>query len=155
NCYLLIAVYELPPMPTLFSKIIAGEIPCHRLYEDDHVLAFLDIGPVSHGHCLVIPKEPAAELGDLSDDAAAALGRVLPRLVRAVKQATGCEGLNVLQNNGSAAGQEVMHVHFHLIPRYGKQAEATQKSFATTWPAGKLSPADAADLIQKITAAVI
>ena len=92
-------------MSTIFSKIIAGEIPCYRLYEDEHVLAFLDVGPVARGHCLVIPKQPAVELDHLSDDAAAALGRVLPRMVRALKAATGCDGVNLLQNNGAAAGQ--------------------------------------------------
>jgi len=102
---------------TIFSKIIAGDIPCHKVYEDDHVLAFLDIGPLSRGHTLVIPKETKANLHELSDDAAAAIGRILPRLCRAVKEATGCEGYNVLQNNGRIAHQEVMHVHFHIIPK--------------------------------------
>jgi len=141
-------------MSTVFSKILAGEIPCHRLYEDDHVLAFLDVGPVARGHCLVIPKEPAVELDGLSDDAAAAVGRVLPRLVRAVKAATGCDGVNVLQNNGSAAGQAVMHVHFHLIPRYPVSRATASKAFRVIWNAGTLTDDDAADLKQKITAAL-
>ena len=140
------------PAPTVFARILAGEIPCHRLYEDDHVLAFLDVGPVSRGHCLLIPKEPAVELDALSPDSAAALGRVLPQLVRAVKQATGCAGLNILQNNGPAAGQVVMHVHFHLIPRYADPAPSPD--FAVTWPAGQLTPADATDLVTRITTAL-
>ena len=74
---------------TIFSRILRGEIPCARVYEDEHVLAFLDIGPLSRGHTLVIPKEPAATLDQLSDEAAAAIGRVLPRLCRAVMAATG------------------------------------------------------------------
>ena len=102
---------------TIFSKIIRGEIPSHKVYEDEHVFAFLDIGPLSHGHTLVIPKEPAVTLDALSDDAAAALGRVLPRICRAVKKATGCEAYNVLQNNGPLAHQAVFHVHFHIIPK--------------------------------------
>src|SRR4051812_16908337 len=102
---------------TIFAKIIRGEIPCHKVYEDDHVLAFLDVGPLSTGHTLVIPKEPAATLDALSDDSAAALGRVLPRLCRAVKSAVGCDDYNVLQNNGAAAHQAVFHVHFHIIPK--------------------------------------
>ena len=69
---------------TIFAKIIAGEIPCHRVYEDESVLAFLDIGPLSDGHLLVIPKEAKAHLHELSDESAAAIGRVLPRLARAV-----------------------------------------------------------------------
>ena len=138
-------------MSTIFSKIIAGEIPCYRLYEDEHVLAFLDVGPVARGHCLVIPKEPAVELDQLSDDAGAALGRVLPRMVRALKAVTGCDGVNLLQNNGAAAGQEVMHVHFHLIPRYRSQPQAAQ-GFRVNWAAGTLGADDAAELTSKISA---
>jgi len=102
---------------TIFGKIIRGEIPCHRVYEDDHVLAFMDISPLSRGHVLVIPKEPAETLDKLSDDASAAIGRVLPRLCRAVMAATGTSAFNVLQNNGTRAHQAVHHVHFHIIPK--------------------------------------
>jgi len=102
---------------TVFAKILRGEIPCHRVYEDAAVLAFLDVNPLSRGHTLVIPKEPAATLDQLSDDAAAAIGRVLPRIARAVLAATGARAYNVLQNNGAVAHQAVLHVHFHIIPR--------------------------------------
>ena len=88
------------------------------MYEDEHVLAFLDIGPLSRGHTLVIPKEAVETLDQLSDEAsAAAIGRVLPRLCRAVMAATGCRDYNVLQNNGARAHQAVDHVHFHIIPK--------------------------------------
>jgi histidine triad (HIT) family protein len=103
---------------TVFSKILRGELPCHRVYEDDHVLAFLDINPISRGHTLVIPKEPAETIDKLSDDAAAAIGRVLPRLARAVLAASGASAFNILQNNGSLAHQAVHHVHFHIIPKH-------------------------------------
>lgn len=103
---------------TIFGKIIRGELPCHRVYEDEHVLAFLDIAPLSRGHTLVIPKEPAATVDALSDEASAAIGRVLPRLCRAVLAATGATAYNILQNNGAAAHQAVFHVHFHIIPKY-------------------------------------
>lgn len=103
---------------TIFSKIIRGEVPSHRVWEDEHVFAFLDIGPLSRGHVLVIPKEARAHLHELSDASAAAIGRVLPRICRAVLAATGATAYNVLQNNGALAHQEVMHVHFHVIPRY-------------------------------------
>ena len=103
---------------TIFSKILRGEIPCHRVYEDNHVLAFLDINPIARGHTLVIPKEPAATLDQLSDDAAAAIGRVLPRIARAVLAATGAQHFNLLQNNGAPAHQAVFHVHFHIIPKH-------------------------------------
>ncbi|MBP9947594.1 MAG: HIT family protein [Vicinamibacteria bacterium] len=106
---------------SIFGKIIAGEIPCHRVYEDGHVLAFLDVSPLSPGHTLVIPKEAVATLAQLSDDSAAAIGRVLPRIARAVLAATGATDFNVLQNNGASAHQAVFHVHFHIIPKVAGQ----------------------------------
>jgi histidine triad (HIT) family protein len=102
---------------TIFSKIIRGEVPCHKIYEDAHVLAFLDIQPLSPGHTLLIPKEEVATVDLLSDDAAAAVGRVLPRISRAVLRATGAREFNILQNNGAGAHQAVFHVHFHIIPK--------------------------------------
>ncbi len=130
---------------TIFSKILRGEIPCHKVYEDEHVLAFLDIGPLSPGHTVVIPKEPAVTLDELSDDAAAALGRVLPRLCRAVKKATGCEAYNILQNNGSLAHQAVFHVHFHIIPK-----PDGARGLGVDWPAEKLDPTVAPSLAKAI-----
>jgi histidine triad (HIT) family protein len=102
---------------TIFTKILAGQIPCHKVYEDENVLAFLDINPLSTGHTLVIPKEPAETMDRLSDESAAALGRVLPRICRAVIAVTGVRQYNVLENNGSAAHQAIAHVHFHIIPK--------------------------------------
>src|SRR5262245_48603755 len=96
------ALLQYPSMsdhqPTIFDKILSGDIPCWKVYEDEHVLAFLDIGPLSDGHTLVIPKESAVQLHQLSDESAAAIGRVLPRLCRAVMQATGATAYNILQN---------------------------------------------------------
>ena len=103
---------------TIFSKIIRGEIPCYKVYEDDHVFAFLDIAPLSRGHVLVIPKEAVAMLHDLSENSAMAIGRALPKLCRAVMKATGVRAYNILQNNGTLAHQAVMYVHFHVIPKY-------------------------------------
>jgi histidine triad (HIT) family protein len=134
--------------PTVFDKILAGEIPCHRLYEDEHVLAFLDVGPLADGHALLIPKERKAFLHELSDESAAALGRVLPRLCRAVCEATGARAYNVLQNNGSEAHQVVMHVHFHIIPRQGS------RGLGIGWHAGNLDAARAQELERKIRAAL-
>jgi histidine triad (HIT) family protein len=130
---------------TIFGKIIRGEIPCHRVYEDDQVLAFLDVNPISRGHTLVIPKEPAETLDALSDDAAAAIGRVLPRLSRAVLAATGAPAFNVLQNNKPLAHQAVFHVHFHIIPKY---EDGT--GLGIDWDAKKIE--GAADLAKAITA---
>jgi len=136
---------------TVFRKILSGEVPCHKVYEDDHVLAFLDINPLSRGHTLVIPKEPAVTLGELSDDAAAAIGRVLPRLCRAVQEVAGRPAYNVLQNNGEEAHQAVMHVHFHIIPRSPHAAEGGPDGpgLDIGWPMGRL-PDDAADLAERI-----
>ncbi|RMH18097.1 MAG: HIT family protein [Acidobacteria bacterium] len=131
---------------TIFDRILDGEIPCHRVYEDDHVLAFLDIAPLSRGHTLLIPKERKAHLHQLSDDSAAALGRVLPRLCRAVLQATGASAYNVLQNNGAAAHQAVMHVHFHVIPKLG------DRGLGIGWRPGRLAPEEAEELVAAIRA---
>ena len=128
-------------MSTIFSRIIRGEIPCHKVYEDAHVLAFLDIGPLSRGHTLVIPKEEKAQLDQLSDESAAAIGRVLPRLCRAIMRATGANAYNVLQNNGAPAHQAVFHVHFHIIPRYtadGSPSGSSGRGLDFAWPSGKL-----------------
>ena len=137
-----------PQTTTIFDKIIDGEIPCHRVYEDDHVLAFLDIGPLSDGHTLVIPKQRVTHLHELSDDAAAALGRALPRLCRAVMEATGASAYNILQNNGRAAHQEVMHVHFHIIPRY------VDAGLGITWKAGSLDDTRAGTLVSAMQQAL-
>ena len=133
---------------TVFDKIIAGEIPCHRVYEDEHVLAFLDVGPLSRGHVLVIPKERAPSLHQLSDDSAAAIGRVLPRLCRAVLKATGAKAYNILQNNGTDAHQVVMHVHFHIIPKIG------ETGLGIGWRPTSLPGADAEALLAAIHAAL-
>ncbi len=134
----------IPMADTIFSKVLAGEIPCHRVYEDDQVLAFLDINPLSHGHTLVIPKEPAETLDQLSDDSAAAIGKALPRISRAVLKATGATSFNILQNNGAAAHQAVFHVHFHIIPRHG------DKGLGIGWTPGTLQ--DGPALAQAIQA---
>lgn len=131
-------------MPSIFTRIIAGEIPCHRVYEDEHVIAFLDIGPLSRGHVLVVPKEERERLHELSEESAAALGSALRRVAAAVVRATGCADYNVLQNNGAAAHQAVMHVHFHVIPRHGDGT-----GLGIRWDARTL-PGDAAELAQSI-----
>jgi histidine triad (HIT) family protein len=132
---------------TIFGKIIGGQIPCHKVYEDEQVLAFLDINPLTRGHTLVIPKEPAATLDQLSDESAAALGRVLPRICRAVIAATGVKEYNVLENNGPGAHQAVFHVHFHIIPK----PNATE-GLGLRWPARSLDPKEAAELVKSISA---
>jgi histidine triad (HIT) family protein len=132
---------------TIFDKILAGDIPCHRVYEDDRVLAFLDIAPLSPGHTLVIPKEAKARLHELSDESAQAIGRVLPRICRAVLAATGATDYNILQNNGTAAHQAIMHVHFHVIPKFD------HAGLGIGWKAGKLQD-DPSDLLAAMHASL-
>lgn len=134
---------------TVFGKILRGEIPCHKVYEDERVFAFLDVGPLSEGHTLVIPKEPAETLDALSDESAAAIGRVLPRLCRAVVAATGCAAYNVLQNNGPQAHQAVFHVHFHIIPK-----PDSEQGLGVEWPARRINQTTAPVLAEKIRAAL-
>ncbi len=134
---------------TIFTKIIRGEIPCHRVYEDEQVLAFLDIGPLSEGHTLVIPKRAAATLDRMSDESSAAVGRVLPRIARAVLAATGATAFNVLQNNGAEAHQAVFHVHFHIIPRF---PDREASGLGIRWPAGEIDPDAASALAGRIRA---
>ncbi len=134
---------------TIFGKIIAGQIPCHKVYEDDRVLAFLDINPLTRGHTLVIPKEAAPTLDKLSDESAAALGRALPRICRAVMAATGVSEYNVLENNGPGAHQAVFHVHFHVIPK-----PSAAEGLGIRWPARGLDPKEAAELVKLMTEAL-
>ena len=105
---------------TIFQKIIDGEVPADKVYETDQVLAFLDIKPVHKGHTLVIPKTPVQDIFSLSDEDAGHLMRAIVVVANAVKQATDAPGVNVISNNGGAAGQEVFHLHFHIIPRFEK-----------------------------------
>jgi histidine triad (HIT) family protein len=114
----------------IFCKIVAGQIPCTELLCDQAVLCFLDIGPLAEGHALLIPKAHYETLDQMPADVAAAVLKHLPALAAAVRKATGCDGLNVLQNNGRVAHQFVPHVHFHLIPR------KSGDEFHFNWPAG-------------------
>lgn len=136
-------------MPTIFTRIMSGEIPCHRIYADQHVFAFLDIAPLSHGHALVVPREERAMLHELGDESAAALGRALPRVARAIMAATGATHYNILQNNGALAHQAVPHVHFHVIPRF-----ADGSGLGIRWDARALGAADGAALAARIADAL-
>lgn len=102
----------------LFKKIISGEIPCEKVYEDDHTFAFLDIHPVNPGHTLVIPKKWSAGFLDADKDTICALIPAIQKVAQAIKVATGADGINIIQNEGADAGQKVFHLHFHVIPRF-------------------------------------
>ena len=137
-------------MSTIFRKILAGDIPSHFVYEDEHVFAFLDIHPLSPGHTLVIPREEVATLDKLSDESGAAIGRALPRIARAVLKATGASEFNILQNNGTRAHQEVMHVHFHIIPKM-----EDGRGLGVGWPVvGPLEATEGEALARQIQAAL-
>jgi histidine triad (HIT) family protein len=106
----------------IFCKIAGGEIPSARVLEGDEAVAFLDINPVNPGHILLVPRAHFATLCELPDDLAAAAASHLPRLCRAVQSATGSAGLNIIVNQGRAAGQTIDHVHWHIIPRFPADA---------------------------------
>ena len=102
----------------IFCAIAAGEIPSFKVYEDDIVLAYLDINPFSKGHTLVIPKAHSTGLLDTDDAVLAAVVARVKKVAAHLRAALPCDGFNILQNNGEAAGQTVRHLHFHIIPRY-------------------------------------
>ena len=135
-------------MATVFDKILDGEIPAYTVYEDEHVYSFLDVNPIAPGHTLVIPRERKAFLHELSDDACAAIGRVLPRIARAVLAATGAEHYNVLQNNGALAHQAVLHVHFHVIPKRG------DRGLGIGWKPTALDSDEATQLVARMQASL-
>ncbi|HFI0237139.1 TPA: HIT family protein [Streptococcus suis] len=105
----------------IFCKIVAGEIPASKVYEDDHVLAFLDITQVTKGHTLVIPKKHYRNVLDMDAEAAGQIFSVVPALARQLKEKLGANGLNIVNNNEEAAGQTVFHTHIHLLPRFDKK----------------------------------
>lgn len=133
---------------TVFERILSGELSCHRLHEDEATFAFLDNGPVSRGHALLIPRTPAPTLAELTTEDGAALGAVIPRLSRALQAATGCGGMNLQLNSGELAGQEVPHLHFHFIPRYENEPGAGRVLRA--WQSGELNHEDAAQLAAQV-----
>ncbi len=102
----------------VFCKIIHGQIPSTRILETAEAVAILDINPVIHGHTLVVSKAHHAHLSELPETVAAHMGSLLPQLCRAIQAATGSDGLNVIVNNGPAAGQTIDHCHWHIIPRF-------------------------------------
>lgn len=111
----------------IFCKIVQGEIPCAKVYEDEHVLSFLDINPINPGHTLVIPKKHYDTLFDVPPDELTACTLAAQKIGKAIFEAVGAGGLNFLQNNFEAAGQLIRHAHFHLIPRHDKDG------FITSW----------------------
>ncbi len=128
----------------VFCKMVAGQIPVTKVYEDETVLAFLDIGPVSDGHTLVIPKEHFERLADCPSQLLGRVGEQLGKIAAAVAKAMGSDGYNLLCNNGRAAGQLVEHLHFHIIPR------KTGDGLFRHWPAGEYEKGRIDQLAAKI-----
>jgi histidine triad (HIT) family protein len=118
-------------MDCIFCDIVAGNIPSHKVYEDEHVLAFLDIMPASKGHTLVIPKTHAAGLDDIAPDVLAQTVTGAQTVARILRSKLESDGLNMIQNDGAAAGQEVFHYHLHLLPRWRDDRAALGRRGAT------------------------
>ena len=112
----------------VFCAIAAGEIPCFKVYEDDLVLAYLDINPFTEGHTLVIPKAHTTGLLDTPSETLRELIIRVQKVAARLKETLPCDGFNVLQNNGPAAGQTVPHIHFHIVPRLGAAADISFSS---------------------------
>lgn len=102
----------------IFCKIIAGEIPSKTVYEDDNYKAILDISPASKGHVIILPKNHADNIFEISDEDASGIMIVAKKIAAKLKKVFDCDGVNILQNNGEVAGQTVFHLHVHVIPRY-------------------------------------
>jgi histidine triad (HIT) family protein len=118
----LIGAFQEPYMTAydnsnIFAKILRGELPCYKIYEDDHVLSFLDVMPRSPGHTLVIPKAPARNILDITEEDYLAVARVTRRIARVAMTAFEADGISVMQFNESAGGQVVFHLHTHIMPR--------------------------------------
>lgn len=131
----------------IFARILSGELPCHKVYEDDVALVMMDIFPQSRGHTLVIPKAPSRNLLDADPAALSAVVPLVQRVAVAVKSATKADGLRLAQFNEAPAGQTVFHLHFHLIPVYEGVALGAHGS-------GRAEDAELADLAKAIAAAL-
>lgn len=108
----------------IFCKLANGEIPTNALYEDEQFKVILDLGPATRGHALILPKDHAADLYELPDEAAGAAMKLAKKMALSMRDKLHCDGLNVMQNNGEVAGQTVSHFHLHLIPRYKNDGQA-------------------------------
>ncbi len=118
----------------IFCKIAAGEIPSKTLYEDEQFRVILDLGPATKGHALILPKEHYANLYELPDETAGAVLKLAKKMATIMTEKLGCDGFNLVQNNGEVAGQTVFHFHMHLIPRYENDGQVIG------WNAGSMTP---------------
>lgn len=132
----------------IFCKIANGEIPANALYEDDLVKVIFDLSPASEGHVLILPKSHYDDVYSLDDDTAAHIFKVAVKIANAMKKSLNIDGLNIVQNNGEAAGQTVFHFHMHIIPRY------TDDTVNIKWVPRKISEDEIEKLKNKIGAAI-
>ncbi len=128
----------------IFCKIANGEIPAATLYEDEDFRVILDLGPASKGHALILPKEHYANLYELDDEVASKVLVLAKKMITKLTDVLGCDGYNLVQNNGEVAGQTVHHFHMHLIPRY----EGDQVGL--TWTPGTLTEEDKEEILSKL-----
>ena len=129
----------------IFCKIANGEIPSSTIYEDEDFRVFLDLNPATRGHALIVPKEHYADLFELDEALAGKVFVLAKKLAGKMKAALGCDGFNLIQNNGETAGQTVFHFHLHLIPRY-KDDKA-----GIGWKPGSVSPEERGELVNLLT----
>jgi len=130
-------------MDCIFCKIVAKELPCYKIYEDDDFLAFLDIQPISLGHTLIIPKKHYPTFLETPVEVLTQMTPVIQKVGQAILKATHADGLNFGLNNGPAAGQIIMHTHFHIIPRFNNDG-------LHTWPSIKCSKEEFKKIEEKI-----
>ncbi|NQV08698.1 HIT family protein [Candidatus Woesearchaeota archaeon] len=128
----------------IFCKIVKGDIPCSKVYEDENVLSFLDISPANKGHTLVIPKKHYEKFNEMPEDEASTLMSAANKVSKAVEKAIEPEGYSILINNGKAAGQEVGHVHLHIMPKYEKD------DFKLLWTHSNYEEGEMGKVLEKI-----
>ena len=128
----------------IFCKIANGEIPAATIYEDEEFRVILDLGPATRGHALILPKTHAANIYEMPDELVGKAMILAKKMAARMTQALGCDGFNVVQNNGEAAGQTVFHFHMHLIPRYEKDGAMV------SWKPGKLTDEIWEELLEKL-----
>lgn len=128
----------------IFCKLANGEIPSATLYEDEDFRVILDLGPATKGHALILPKEHYANIYEIDEEVAAKAFKLAKKMIIKMTDVLGCDGYNIVQNNGETAGQTVFHFHIHLIPRYKNDKSGF------TWKSGKLTDADRDDILAKL-----
>ena len=131
----------------IFCKLANGEIPTATLYEDDEFRVILDLGPATKGHALILPKQHYANVYEIDEEVAGRAFKLAKKMVTKLTEVLGCDGYNIVQNNGEVAGQTVFHFHMHLIPRY-KNDDA-----GFGWKSGELTDADRDEILAKLAAA--